>query len=200
KKYSELVREEIFDPYGMKNASTDFQSFKSNNNKAFPHAGANGAYRCIRLNDRYYTTASAAGVNASISDMAQFLLVLLGDLGQDLPGRVYQTVFTPQIETHLSNGYFRQWDMPESVHYGIGWRLLGYKGRKIAYHGGYVNGYKAEIAVCRDENIGIVYLTNSPNSVASKSIPCFLDLYFRFINDTHKITSIGETATPKELS
>jgi beta-lactamase class C len=199
KKYADLVKEEIFIPFGMKDASTDFISFKNNLNKAFPHTGAQGNYRCVRLNDRYYTTAPAAGVNASISDMARFILALL-DKDASTTDHACQMIFSPQIESNLYGGYFREWDKTESIHYGIGWRLVGYKGRNISYHGGYVQGYKAEIAVCRDEDIGIVYLTNSPNSVASKSIPMFLNLFFQFRDRKKMITSIDETAPSKELS
>ncbi|MFA5535532.1 MAG: serine hydrolase, partial [Mariniphaga sp.] len=66
----------------------------------------------------------------------------------------------------------------DSKKYAIGWRIVDYKGRQIAYHGGYVSGYKSELAICPEENIGIVFLTNSPNSVASKSIPVFLNSFF----------------------
>jgi beta-lactamase class C len=201
KNYAELVKEKIFMPCGMKNASADFRSFKENTNKAYPHIKINNnRYKAIQLNDRYYSTAPAAGVNASISDMANFLIALLKKNDRIITNKVCHSVFSPQVITHLPGGYFSQWDRTESVHYGIGWRLVGYKGRKIAYHGGYVQGYKTEIALCRDEDIGIAFLSNSPNKTASKSVPLFLNLYFRFMDDKTKIVSVSKATASKELS
>ncbi|WP_083570798.1 serine hydrolase domain-containing protein [Mariniphaga anaerophila] len=179
KNYSQLVKEKLFEPAGMGDASTDFESFKNSDNKAYPHWG-NGSHKSLPLNDRYYNTAPAAGVNASISDMAHFLLALLDENKPLLKEDAEKTIFTPQVVSPLSRGYFRYWDKVGTKRYGLGWRLVNYKDRKVAYHGGYVHGYKAEIAVCQQENIGIVYLTNSPNSVASQSVPEFLNKLFNY--------------------
>lgn len=187
-KYPELVRKKIFEPFGMNDASVDFQSFKYSQNKAFPHIRGKNGYWPTKLNDRYYSTAPAAGVNASISDMARFLLALLK---KDAPGmtlKTHQAVFSPQVVSPLSRRYLRQWNGVDSKYYAIGWRIIGYKGRKVAYHGGYVQGYKAEIAFCGEENTGIVYLTNSPGTVASQTIPRFLDKLFEFQNNRRILT------------
>lgn len=179
KNYSRLVKEKLFEPLGMHNASTDFESFRDNPNKAWPHWG-NSSQKSLPLNDRYYTTVPAAGVNASITDMARFLQGLLDKNNPLLHEEIQQTIFQPQVVSPLSRGYFKYWDNVGRKNYGIGWRLVDYKNRNVAYHGGYVHGYKAEIALCQQEDIGIVYLTNSPNSVASQSIPEFLNRFFEY--------------------
>ncbi len=51
------------------------------------------------------------------------------------------------------------------------------QGHHVAYHGGYVQGYRAEIAYCRDEDFGIAYLTNSPGGVGSGVVPELLDMW-----------------------
>lgn len=180
KNYNQLIREKLFEPLGMNDASTDFESFKNNPNKAIPHRGANGVYRTLPLNNRYYITAPAAGINASISDMAQLLMALLDEEYPLLSEGTSEKIFEPQIVSNLSRGYFRYWDQVQSKKYAIGWRMVDYKGRQIAYHGGYVLGYKAEIAISRHDNIGIVYLSNSPNTVASQSVPVFLNELIRY--------------------
>ena len=182
KNYGDVLKEKLFVPFGMNDASTGFESFRNNQNKAFPHAGAT----TIKLNDRYYNTIPAAGINASISDMKNFLLTLLADTATAL-NNVEEMIFTPQIQTDLSRGYFSQWQKVDSKSYGIGWRIVGYKGRKVAYHGGFVRGYRAEIALCKDEQVGIVYLSNSPTGIAAKSVPEFINRLFEF-KDQQKLT------------
>lgn len=197
KNYSQLVKEKLFDRVGMNDASTDFESFKNNPNKAYPYWG-NGSRRSLPLNDRYYSTAPAAGVNASISDMARFLLALLNENNPILNDEIQQTIFQPQVVSPLSRGYFRFWENVSHKNYGIGWRIVDYKGTRVAYHGGYVHGYKAEIALCKQEDIGIVYLTNSPNSVASQSVPKFLNKFFEY-RQNKPILADAETSSEEFL-
>ena len=175
-KFNDLLQEKVFGPFGMHNASAGFQSFKESYNKALPHS----RQRVLSLNDRYYNTNPAAGINASISDMGRFLLAVTGYRSQVLPVPVADTMLSPQVLSPLRRVYLRKWDGVESKHYGLGWRIIGYKGHQIGYHGGYVQGYQAEIAVCREEGLGIAFLTNSPNGVASGVVPMFLDLYFEW--------------------
>ena len=183
KHYSEVLKEKLFVPFGMNDASTGFEEFKNHQNKALPHSGITP----IKMNDRYYNTTPAAGVNASISDMKNFLLTLLSDTTK-INNRIEEVIFTPQIETNLSRGYFSQWEKVDSKAYGIGWRIVDYKGRRIAYHGGYVKGYRAEIALCKAENFGIVYLSNSPSAIAARSVPEFINRLFEF-KDKHKLAA-----------
>lgn len=194
KNYGQLIREKLFEPLGMEDASTDFVSFRENPNKAYPHRGANGSYRTLPLNDRYYSTAPAAGVNASISDMARFLAALLNEENPILEEEVYQRIFEPQVVSRLSSGYFKYWDQVKTKKYALGWRMVDYKERQIAYHGGYVNGYKAEIAISKQDNIGIVYLSNSPNTVASQSVPVFFNTFFDFKNNQPEMASSDQDA------
>lgn len=189
KSYCDVLREKVFVPFGMNDASTGFESFRNNKNKALPHTGAT----TIKLNDRYYTTVAAAGINASILDMQSFLLALLGNPGPSVAENVQEMIFTPYIPTALSTGYFSQWETVDSKAYGIGWRIVDYKGRRIAYHGGFVRGYRAEIAVCKDEEVGIVYLSNSPGTISARIVPEFLNRLFAF-KEQQKITqNSGQT-------
>lgn len=184
KTYCDVLKEKVFIPFGMNDASTGFEAFRNNDNKALPHSGTT----TIKLNDRYYTTTAAAGINASISDMTGFLLALLGNPNPAVNEKVEEIIFTPYVQTALSPGYFSQWEKVDSKAYGIGWRIVDYKGRKIAYHGGFVRGYRAEIAVCRNEQIGIVYLSNSPGTISARSIPEFINRLFAF-KDRQKLAS-----------
>jgi beta-lactamase class C len=185
KSFNELLREKVFTPFGMSNASAGFKSFFESNNKALPH----NRHNVLSLNDRYYITNPAAGINASISDLGQFLLAMTSNDSTIFNATLANEVLAPQVLSPLKWNYLRKWDQVDSKHYGLGWRIIGYHGRQVAYHGGYVQGYKAEIALCREEGIGIAFLTNSPNGVSSMSVPSFLDLYFE-LQDSEQNESV----------
>ena len=176
--FPDLLSERVFQPFGMSDASAGFAPFENNKNKAYPHRRGPKGFTVSRLNDRYYSTLPAAGINASIYDMGHFLIALSTLDSSGLSSDVKKEIFSPQVRTPLRWVYFRKWDRLDSKDYGIGWRIVGYKGRTIAYHGGYVQGYRAELAYCEEDDLGIAFLTNSPNGVGSISIPLFLDLYF----------------------
>ena len=178
KKFGETLSEKVFIPFNMNDASIGFENFEKNQNKAYPHYGSNGNFRTLKLNDRYYSTSPAAGVNASISDLGNFLLTLLEDDSAKISKNAKEIIFTPQVISPLSRNYFVHWKNVKSKQYAIGWRTVEYKNRNVAYHGGYVQGYRAEIALCFDENVGIAFLSNSPNYLGSKVVPSFLDLFF----------------------
>jgi len=180
KPFDILMHEKVFEPFNMSDASTGFEAFKDNPNKAYPHYNrGHNRYAPMRLNDRYYSTVPAAGVNASISDLGQLLAHLTNPDSEVLSGHARETIFTPLVKSPLSRTYFRSWGRGiQSKQYSIGWRIVNYKGRKVAYHGGYVLGYKAEIAYCEEEDFGVAYLCNSPNSNTAKAIPELLNLMF----------------------
>ncbi|MCK3685449.1 serine hydrolase domain-containing protein [Maribellus sp. YY47] len=178
--FDHLIREKVFVPFQMKDASTGFEAFEENENKAYPHQNTgNHNFKAMKLNDRYYSTAPAAGVNASISDLGQLLANLTDPESKVISKKIRETIFAPQVVSPLTRGYFHSWGKGvQSKQYSIGWRIVDYKGRKIAYHGGFVSGYKAEMAYCEEEEIGIALLTNSPTSESAQNIPDFLNMIF----------------------
>ena len=180
KDFNDVMAEKVFEPFGMKDASINFQSFKNTENKAYPHTQVSSTqFRTIPLNDRYYNTAPAAGVNASIADMGNLLIGLSGHHSEIFSAEANKTAFTPLVSSPLKRQYFSSWGKDvRNKSYAIGWRIVDYKNRKVAYHGGYVKGYKAEIAICNEVEIGIAILSNSPNSESSKCIPTFLNMIF----------------------
>ena len=126
-------------------------------------------------------------MNASISDMSKWLLALLGNYPKVLDDSILQKIASPVIVSPLKYRYIRHWESLSEKYYGLGWRIYFYRGRKIVYHGGYVKGYRAEVAFCPEEKLGIAFLQNSPNFVASVSVPYFFDLMFNEPDSTQVV-------------
>lgn len=178
KSFREMMEEEVFLPFGMRDASVGMGAFEATSNKALPHNSGGRLYRTRSGNEGYFITQPAAGVNASISDLSRFMLALLGHNPKAIDTSTVGTILEPRVLSPLRWNYLRKWDQVESKHYALGWRIIGAYGSEIAYHGGYIRGYRSEIAICRDEDFGIAFLSNSPNGVGSGVIPLFLEMYF----------------------
>lgn len=175
--YQLLLQEKIFNPLGMTDASAGPVNLQRNPNMAYPHVRTGKGYVALHPHEGYYNVLPAAGVNASIYDMGQWLIALLGYQPQWVSDTVISSISTPVIYTPLKWQYTRYWQPFRERHYSLGWRIYQYKGKKIMYHGGYIRGYRAEIAFCPSEDVGIAFMQNSPNNLASRCVPTFMDLF-----------------------
>jgi len=175
--YTELIKREIFVPLNMNDASIDYTSMMANENKALPMMPRKTGWRDSKIEDSYYVVASAGGVNASISDMANYMIALTGHRPQVVSENMLQDIYTPQIPTDIRWRYFSKWKDYKKSYYGLGWRVVENSNSTIAYHGGYVNGYRSQLAVNKADDIAICVLTNSPSDYSSDLVPAFLKLF-----------------------
>jgi beta-lactamase class C len=177
KSYEQLMVDSIFKPLQMHQASISYDAISSGNNVALPHRLTRKGLRTTSILSTYYNTAPAGGVNASISDMARWLSALLGNRPDIVSADILNEVFTPVIKAPYKNRNFRKWLRPTGAFYGLGWRVLNFRDQTLCYHGGYVNGYRSELAVNRKEKIGICVLTNLPGAMPDNAVPIFFKLY-----------------------
>jgi len=178
--YQSLLKERLFSPLNMQSASSDFGSIMSAENKALPHVRGKSGWHQRNISPNYYNTQAAGGVNASITDMGQWLKGLLGHRQDVLQQSTLDSLFTPQIRTYVRYKYFSSWPKVKKAYYGMGWRVVENGNDKVVYHGGYVNGFSSKIALIPSEDIGICVLTNSSNSFIGKSVPGFLKAYDQY--------------------
>jgi len=175
--YQVLLQQRIFTPLGMNDASAGPVDTERFPNMARPHVMMGGAYVPLQEYEGYYNVLPAAGVNASIADMSEWLLALLGHKPEYLPDTVLTSISTPVVYTPLKWRYTRYWQPFRERYYSLGWRIYNYKGCRIIYHGGYIRGCRAEVAFCPAEEVGIAFMQNSPNELASRFVPTFMDLF-----------------------
>ena len=189
KPFEILLKERLFDPAGMHNASSTFSEIKSNTNVALPHSYNHYSkkYRLDKLHKNYYNVASAGGVNASVSDMGEYLKVLLGYRPDIISKESLTDVFNPIICTSDKDTYVNLWDGVTDSYYAMGWRILDYRGRRIIYHGGNVNQYKTQLLVDPDNKIAICVLFNAPNPFNGSVVPAFLSYYDFYLDAIKKL-------------
>ncbi|MEL6863943.1 MAG: serine hydrolase domain-containing protein [Bacteroidota bacterium] len=175
--FEELLAQRIFQPLQMHNSSTSYEALMRDTNTAKPHRYIGTHWGTIKQTQKYYSAISAGGINASISDMAQWMIALLGHRPAVIPPKSLDRVFSPVIHTPNRKRYFRHWPALRDAYYAMGWRFLDYNGQNILYHGGFVNNYRAEIAIDRKNGFGICVLMNAPSDFTRRCIPSFLDAY-----------------------
>ena len=172
--YGQYLEEQIFRPLGMVSASVGLDPYQNDPNATVPHTKRQGQWRPVATNPAYYTTAPAAGINASIFDMTMWLRANLGAFPELLDEGVLNQLHTPVIETPYGN-YFNRWESLENAYYGIGWRIFDLSGIRVVHHGGGVRGYRSEMAFSDEANIGLVLLINAESSAINEVIPTFYE-------------------------
>lgn len=174
--YSALVEQRLFGPLAMNDASLGYDAFMAERNRADPHLKTRTGWRRSSPRRTYYQVSSAAGINASIQDMAQWALAMLGHRPDVIPEPVIGEVLTPRIRTarELRNRHWR--DRLANAHYGLGWRIYDLAGHELAIHSGWLAGYRAEIALSREFDLGLVILMNAESRSVGELDRAFWDL------------------------
>ena len=172
------MNEKIFEPLDMRTASVGYESFVNNPNHAKPHVKSRGRWKTVRVKPNYYRVAPAAGVNASALDMGKWLTAQMGGNPEVIRPEVIETLTRPRVKTTRDKRrkYWR--DMISDAHYGLGWRVYRLGENEIAYHSGWVSGYRADIAWSEKYGIGIAVLMNVEGSSISEITTTFWQMAF----------------------
>ena len=178
KGYDTLLQEKVFTPLGMLDASARYSSIIENPNHAIPHLYRRGKLTPALITNTYYNVAPAGGVNASISDMANWMIALLGNHEEVILSQTLDTLYSPFIRAHSKNRNYGRVHRISKAYYGLGWRVLQYPNDTVIYHGGYVNGYRTEVAVNPKSRMAICILANAPGELADNGIPVFYNLLY----------------------
>jgi len=184
KSYADLLQERVFTPLNMTHASVGIDVYTQQGNTAKPHilrkrikTGKKDSqgkeikryiWRKVKVAPDFYKVAPAAGVNASITDLAKWLIANLGYRPEVLSPRLLSELTTPRIRTKkdLRRRFWR--DHLTDAHYGYGWRVYQFNGYPIIYHSGWVAGFRADIGYSPDLDIGFAIVINAESNVINK--------------------------------
>tara|TARA_B100000809_G_scaffold264100_1_gene319011 strand:+ start:188 stop:1351 length:1164 start_codon:yes stop_codon:yes gene_type:complete len=184
KNYATLLQERVFTPLNMTDASVGIDVYKEQENTAKPHilrkkintgkkdsqgnAIKQYIWRTVKVEPDFYKVATAAGVNASISDLAKWLIANLGYKPEVLSSSLLTELTIPRIKTKkdLRRRFWR--DHLTDAHYGYGWRIYQFNGYPIIYHSGWVAGFRADIGYSPELDIGFAIVINAESNTISK--------------------------------
>jgi beta-lactamase class C len=177
--YYHQVEKRIFHPLGMRTATYGREALEGSKSWARPHhrVGMNG-WSPFAPKENYYHVAPAAGVNASIRDMEQWLIAQMGGRPDVLSPQLLTTLHTPLVETEREKraSPWRRGRLFDAQ-YALGWRIYDYAGTTLVFHAGAVQGYRAIIAFLPKYRFGAVMLWNCESAVPMGLMPMLIDRY-----------------------
>ena len=181
KSWGETVHDRILAPLGMNGTTTSVAQMLASSNYSAPHSKINDKNAVVKPMP-VENAVGAVGINTSAEDIARWMNMLLGG-GKLEDGK--QLLSTKQLnEMWAEQTPMRIRDpkpalaatRPNFAAYGLGFSLRDYKGRKIAMHGGALQGFYSTVLMVPEEKLGIAILTNAENS------PVMASLYWRILD------------------
>jgi beta-lactamase class C len=190
--YAQELQREVLSPLGMATASVGSAALRSSDKWARPHVAiAKRKWRDVKVREDYYRYSPAAGVNASSKDMILWLRAMLGEMPQVISPQLIEKVTTPRVVTKREL-YRRGWrKYLKSAHYGLGWRVYNFEGHKLNYHGGWVRGYRADIAFAPDQQVAYVMLMNAESNLINEFTAEFWHRYFKEPKRTQNLPQLA---------
>ncbi len=172
------VETHIFHPLGMDTATYGRDALEGTKSWARPHRRAGRGWIPFTPNEAYYHVPPAAGVNASVRDMEQWLIAQMGGRPDVLSPVTLEALHTPLVATdrERSSTPWRRGRVL-NAQYALGWRIYDYAGQTLIFHAGAVQGYRAMIAFLPKYRFGAVMLWNCESAAPSGLMPMLIDRY-----------------------
>ncbi|MDQ1921367.1 serine hydrolase [Massilia pseudoviolaceinigra] len=210
KPWGDAVRERILKPLGMNATTTSLAENAGNPNVSAPHSKINGKAAVVRALP-VPNAVGAVGINTNAEDIARWMTVLLdggaiAGAPKDAQGKEARLfseaqsreMWTAQTPMKISEPKpTLEATKPNFFAYGLGFQLRDYKGRKLALHGGALQGFYSRVVMVPEAKLGIAIFTNAESSGALTSLQYrLLDHYLDAApSDWIKLISDVETQT-----
>lgn len=162
--FVDFLRERLFAPLAMQGTVALLDDLDGVPNVARPHFRVDG--EIVEIENASVDVVAAAGsVWSSVSDMARWIALLLseGTVGEQalLEPSTVEALFTPTVIVPRATFYpTAELTRPQWTTYGLGWFQADYRGRKIDFHTGSIDGMVAIVGLDRAAELGIVVLAN----------------------------------------
>lgn len=172
------VEKRLFHPLGMQTATYGRDALEHSEHWARPHRRGGKQWKAFLPNETYYRMPPAAGVNASLQDMEQWLIAQMGGRPDVLSPDLLKTLHAPLVETphDLRSTPWRRSRLLDAQ-YALGWRVYEYAGEPLIFHAGAVQGYRAMIGFLPKRKLGMVMLWNCESAAPAGLMPMLFDRY-----------------------
>lgn len=154
-----FTKERLLKPLGLASANFAVEESQRAADFAQPYAGAQLLpFRSLPQ------VAPAGAINASVADMARFVGFLQAG-GATTDGKrlvsddAFARLLKPESEGKIP-------EVGVTFQYGLGLFLNEVAGRKVAWHGGNIDGFSAHYSFLPGEKLGLVVLTNESAGMA----------------------------------
>jgi CubicO group peptidase (beta-lactamase class C family) len=168
-----FVGRRFWTPLGMTRTGADYLAARADPNSASPHLTINGALRPVPWVYEDRTALPSGGVNSTAADMARWVRFQLEAGRGDRPllsRAAFEEMHAPQ--TPLRGAFVETYapfsdvagEGPMGVRYaayGMGWFVHDYRGHKVLFHPGSIDGFRCMVGLLPEDGFGFAILVNN---------------------------------------
>ena len=175
KSWEQATRERILAPLGMDGTTTHVDEMLQSADYAAPHSKINGKTAAVKPMP-VQNAVGAVGIQTNAEDIAKWMQVLLDEgrmeNGKQLfSARQAREMWTEQTPMKISEPKPPlAATKPNFAAYGLGFQLRDYRGRKVAMHGGALQGFYSRILMVPEQRLGVAIFTNAENGAAMTAL------------------------------
>jgi CubicO group peptidase (beta-lactamase class C family) len=160
--YADFVRNQIFAPLRMADAVINASHLGAGDNYATAYEPRNDGLLEAIPAMAWENNPSAAGIYASIDDMAKWTKTQLGAAPHLLSEAAQRRMWSMLIPIDIDPPPTPELNaaQPNFLGYGEGWYLSDYRGHRTVWHGGEFPGTVSLLTLLPESHLGIVVLTN----------------------------------------
>lgn len=179
--WARFVRDRLWLPLGMTRTNANHGEAQSGANHAWPHLRRNGALVPVPWIYEDHVATPAGGVNSCARDLASWLAFLAGD-GPAGPCRLLSAAaFGEILRLHtVETGEFADdefaavlghgEDGVSEPGYGLGLYLHRYRGTRVCYHCGSIDGFRSVVGFLPQLDAGVAVTVNADSRYFAKML------------------------------
>jgi CubicO group peptidase (beta-lactamase class C family) len=163
--WEELVTRRLTVPLGMTRTTSDYAAAPTMGNCASGHELIAGRQQVTPRETTRASTAPAGAIQASVSDLARWMLFHLGDGSHDgrriLSAESLNEMHSAQIVGVPTPKFREARQIRYFPGYGLGWQVFDYRGSTLLWHSGNGDGQIVYMALLPELRLGVAILVNS---------------------------------------
>lgn len=162
--YPDFIRRHILEPLDMHSTVFSLKEMQASEDYSLPydeHRDSAKLYQ-IPYYDELVGLQSAGAMISNVGDLSHWLIALMNGgrfAGrQALPSEVVAETLEPAIALPNPDGStWTGWNLLNTT-YGMARFISVYRGHLLTYHGGHIDGYRAQISAMPQDRIGVIVL------------------------------------------
>lgn len=180
--WEKFVQKRIFAPLGMTESNISPAETQKTADHALPYENKDSDVHRIPFIKNFENTAPAGAINANAEEMLRWLKLHLegGKIGEQrlISEDALRTMHTPQmiIDDPERNELFGE----PFINYGLGWIVQSYRGHRLFYHGGAIDGFTTRASFMPESNTAVFVTCNLDGSPLPSIL--MLSIYDRVLN------------------
>ncbi len=157
--WDDFLATRLFAPLEMHSASTSITAIGPQHNAAWPHQEIDDVVQTIPRRN-FDNVGPSASVNASVKDMANWMLFQLGEPGVFNGQRLIESnTILEARQPHQSHSMHNPNTDPITS-YGMGWGMLTHEGYRVFQHSGATDGMTSTLYLLPEAELGVLVTSN----------------------------------------